>query len=419
MPKEFLNQQSLIYILSNMQSFVKNEINSLKEEGVRVKPILLGRPPERGKGGWHYIVEGYDYPLFVSEPTTLVPRLLSLARGFLYLMSYGKIHSVPAVAVKMLGDCSGKRMAFYRFRYASEIASRIITYRPQRIVTHFAWGNAYVSAYVARLLNVPLSITVHADDIFGLDLKEKVCLKWLFEQAEKVVTISGYNKRYLVSKKLCQPNKICVIHCGIPIDKFKFSHYRPNDDIFRIVTLPSGFVEKKGLSVLLEAIKLLTAENKRIECLVVGDDFYSDRKRKYEEVVQAMNLGSHIRFLGAVPQSTLMDLYKDCDAFVLPCLKTYNGKMDGIPVSLMEAMAIGLPVISTKISGIPELIEDGKEGLLVKPRDTEGLAKAIQLLIRRQIDVEKITIAARMKVEKEFNSPIIAREIIEKLHLNT
>ena len=160
-------------------------------------------------------------------------------------------------------------------------------------------------------------------------------------------------------KDLCAIDKIDVIHCGISLNKLQFSQHKYQGGILRMVTIPSGFVEKKGLHILINTLRELLKSNLNIECLIIGSD--SPKRKLYEHEVNNAGLLSCVKFLGAIPQKDLNELYKSCHIFALPCVVDSSGKMDGIPVSLMEAMAVGLPVISTKLSGIPELVEHGKQ----------------------------------------------------------
>ena len=300
-------------------------------------------------------------------------------------------------------------------RRALDVCRTIVKSGPYRIHSHFAWGNAFVAAYTAQLLGIPFSLTVHADDIFGLSEKEERELRWLLSRADKVITISNFNKTYLVDKGICAEEKIEVIHCGISLHKFLLDDHAYQEGLFRIVTVPSGFVEKKGLDLLLKAVQDLIKHYANIELIIVGRQ--CDKRKKYENEIIDTGIASIVKFTGAIPQKDLAELYKNCHAFVLPCIVDSKGKMDGIPVSLMEAMAVGIPVVSTEISGIPELIEHEKEGLLAKPRDVVSLYTQLRRLIGEANRSILLTKAARLKIELEFNIEVIAQKLIASLAL--
>jgi len=403
---------SILYILSVVQSFVKNEVQALRQRGATVKLVLLSETSNDGASGWSYIAGSDRSAINVADKEEgHSKKVLRLLAGSCYLTRKGRLKGILN-SLSMVWDSSYPRyLAFYHLRRAVDIARIVASRGFQRIHTHFAWGNAHVCAFTSELLDIPFSLTVHADDIFGLNQSEKARLKWLLDRAHDVITISHFNKNYLVNQGLCLEDKIRVIHCGVPVDKFDFRNHVYKKGVFRFITIPSGFVDKKGLGVLIDAIQMLLYKNKNIECLVVGSDFGSGRRAKYEDKVSKAGIGANVKFVGAIPQSRLADLYRKCHAFVLPSIADSKGKMDGIPVSLMEAMALGLPVVSTKISGIPELIEDGREGLLAKPNDATELALRLEHLIKEPKAALKMAKAARTKIEKEFNITKISLEI--------
>jgi len=122
-----------------------------------------------------------------------------------------------------------------------------------------------------------------------------------------------------------------------------------------------------------------------------------------EQLVEQYALQEAIELTGAVPQEHLKEYLSRADVFVLPCITASNGDMDGIPVSLMEAMAIEIPTVSTYVSGIPELIEDGQNGLLVSEKDEVALANALQRLLEDEVLRTKLGKDGRQKVMHEFN----------------
>lgn len=404
--------ESLIYILSSMQSFVKNEVEALQSLGVSVQVVILDNSPkQKTTTGWSYVVGRCNNLIYVPDVdnrfTKCIKLLLNLPR---IIRKCGPKRIMADFLIGGKGSFS-RSLLFYRWRYAADIFRSIEKYRPSRIHTHFAWGNAFISANVARLLDVPFSLTVHANDIFALPNQDFEALKWLFNECDKVLTISDFNKTYLVNKKLSSENKIHVIHCGIPIRRFNFSSHAYGSGPLKLVTIPSGFVEKKGLIILIRAIRELIGSHIPVQCLVIGDDIQG-RRVKYEQEVKAAGLSAYVAFVGAIKQSEISKIYESCHAFVLPCIEDSEGKMDGIPVSLMEAMAVGLPVISTHLSGIPELIQHGKNGLLAKPGDVQSLFVQIKELFYSPDHVNKMASAARSKIEDQFDIDKIAHEII-------
>jgi len=164
-------------------------------------------------------------------------------------------------------------------------------------------------------------------------------------------------------------------------------------------------VDKKGLPYLLEACRMLKSEGQSFRCVIVGE---GPQRRPLEGMVRSFGLGGLVTFPGAVSQERVLDLYREAAVFALPCQVMGNGDRDGIPNVLVEAMAVGLPVISTAISGIPELITSGHDGLLVPERDVQALTSAIQTLMQDEALRERLGRQARSSVARKFDSRVNA-----------
>ena len=160
------------------------------------------------------------------------------------------------------------------------------------------------------------------------------------------------------------------------------------------------FVEKKGFDVLVRALVVLEKMGCPFVCSIVGDGPLSDNIKKQTE--QA-NIGNKIRFLGGLPQQEVKHLFEQSDIFVLPCVQAKSGDLDGIPVVLMEAMAIGVPVVSTTLSGIPELIHHDHNGLLSPPGDSDELVHQLRRLIDDPDMALRLAVQARKTIEQDFN----------------
>ena len=144
-------------------------------------------------------------------------------------------------------------------------------------------------------------------------------------------------------------------------------------------------------------------------CKIVGDGPLKDK------LIAAAEGLLGVDFIGYLPNAETMNLLKSCDCFVLPCIQAYNGDCDGIPIVLMEAMSLGLPVISTSISGIPELVENGISGILVPEKSPVALADAIQWMSEHPEEAKKMGMAGREKVNKHFSLQKVVRELAKEL----
>jgi glycosyltransferase involved in cell wall biosynthesis len=171
--------------------------------------------------------------------------------------------------------------------------------------------------------------------------------------------------------------KTHVVHCGIDVAAYNPPCYRAEGGIFTILTA-AQLTEKKGHPYLIKACRFLADLGYPFRCIIAGD---GPEAKRLQHMVRERGLEDSIVFIGPYFPEQIRDHLHQVDIAVLPCVVASNQDMDGIPNTLMEAMAMEIPVISTTVSGIPELVEDMKTGLLVPPEDDMALANAIILLI--------------------------------------
>ncbi len=274
-------------------------------------------------------------------------------------------------------------------------AKRMEEYKINHIHSHFVHIPTTAAMIISRLTGIPFSCTGHNSDIYQYpppDMKNRI------KMATPFITISAFWKKYLTAlfgKNL--ENQIEIVHCGIDLDEFKPTHtVRMGPIMFLTVARLEPI---KGLRYLVEACYLLREKGLDFQCDIVGDG--SERK-DLERLVREKELESVITFHGTVLPENIIDFYQRADIFVLPSFR------EGIPVSAMEAMAMELSVVSTNVFGIPELVEDGVEGILVSPGNAGELANAIETLCRDRELRMVLGKNGRKKVERDFNIKKIA-----------
>lgn len=261
---------------------------------------------------------------------------------------------------------------------------------------HFAYLGATAAMVISDFLKIPFSFTVHARDIFIKDefLGEKI------QKAKYVIAISDYNKNYLLNLyPEINPEKIKVIHCGINTEIFTAKE-KITQNCINVVS-GGRFVEKKGLIYLLRACKILSQNSPAFKCTIFGSGPLNEQLRREAKV---LGLEALVDFCGDVNRQSLINLLAKSDIFVLPSIIAEDGDRDGIPVVLMEAMAGGLAVVSTNISGIPELIDSFENGILVEEKNVEALVLALDKLIADRDLRRKLASKARQTIENNFNS---------------
>ncbi|HEX8148582.1 MAG TPA: glycosyltransferase [Pyrinomonadaceae bacterium] len=262
---------------------------------------------------------------------------------------------------------------------------------------HFATHPALSALVVSELSGASFSFTAHAHDIFlhELMLAEKV------RRARFVVSISEFNKRYILERaRGVAADKIEVVRCGIEPERYDARRAPKGPDGGPLTALCVAALQPyKGIKHLVRACARVARRVPDFRCLVVGEG--ADRA-ELEALIGELNLRDTFRLLGARPQHEVAELLGRADLFVLPSVVAPSGQMEGVPVALMEAMATRLPVVSTRISGIPELVEDGVSGLLVEPADDEALADALVRLCEDAALRARLGASGREKVLAEF-----------------
>ena len=263
---------------------------------------------------------------------------------------------------------------------------------------------------VAKELNLPLIVSFHGYDASQL-LNYEVYrnnLKDLFEYA--FVTTPSELMRQNLQEKVSPIKDSEVLHYGIPLEFFNFVKRDPplkkREENKEIVFLQvSNFVEKKGHEYTIKAFKAVVEEYRNSKLILAGE---GGLKKQCVKLSQELGISDKISFPGYVNQSQVKDLMNSADIFVHHSVTASNGDKEGIPNVIMEAMATGLPVVSTFNAGIPELIEDGKDGHMVEERDVDNYSRK---LVATLFENGKTALAARKKIETDFNLKLQNKKI--------
>ena len=371
-------------------TFVYKEILKLNDFGTDVVPFSVHKPhseasdPQLGelKENVIHLYEAAKWTVFLAH---------------IYLLFTKPIHYLRTVLLVgkdmfNLGGVSRKAFGLgFRFFYSAFLAKAMIKNQCQHLHIHFAHIPTDIGMYASSLSGISFSVTAHANDLFerGWLLKQKV------ERSAFFATISEFNKRYLAGKGINTEN-VQIVRCGVDDEQFtQRENFVPGKN-FKVGVV-GRLVEKKGIDTLIHAVALMKKKGVDVELYVAGSGPLES------ELTKLAGETKNISFLGSMAHTDVAKFISSLDAFVLPCKIDINGDMDGIPVVLMEAMLSGVPVISTKVSGIPELVIDEVTGLLVEVDNEEALAAAIS---RLRIDSElreTMIQGAIEKVSREFS----------------
>jgi glycosyltransferase involved in cell wall biosynthesis len=271
---------------------------------------------------------------------------------------------------------------------------------------HFATLSASVAYYASRITGIPFTFTAHARDIYAHEV-DRGRLKILLEAAAAVVTVSDENRRFLES--IAPTSRVVRIYNGVDLSRFPALPAPPAPDP-PLILFVGRAVEKKGVPDLLAALALLRRRGSAARCRIVGG---GPLEASLRQQVADLGLVEAADFVEAASQEDVIGIHLPAaSASVVPCIVASDGDRDGLPTTLLEAMARGVPVVSTRLPGIPEAVPDGTAGLLCDPGDVEGLAAAIQATLDDRAGTVRRTRAARDHVERTFDTARNVKDLL-------
>ncbi len=281
----------------------------------------------------------------------------------------------------------------YAAAWAREVRERGIVH----VHAHFALHPAVAALAIKRLAGISFSFTGHSYDLY----QRQAMLAVKVREASFVVVISRLLRDRFVAPRLSAPDleKVRIIRCGVDRGVYQL---RPNRDQLGTPTIlaVARLAKKKGLQDLIDAGGMLRERGIDVECRIAGD---GPLRLELQERIDSARLGKVVTLLGAQTEAGILGELNQAAVFVLPSVRTPDGDMEGVPVSLMEAMAVGVPVIATRTGAISELVENGSNGLLVDPGDAAALARAIERMLSDSILTSRLVTCARQKIEAEFD----------------
>ena len=289
---------------------------------------------------------------------------------------------------------------------ASDHARAMRELSVEHVHAHFANYPALAAWTVARLAGPAYSFTAHAHDIF----RDQSFLRRLIADARFVVTISDFNREFLARYNPAA-TPVHVVHCGVDPAVWSVRlRALPAHGPVRALCVAS-LEEKKGHSVLLRALAGdASGCLERVELDLVGPGAL---RAELEALARGLGLADRVRFHGALAEPDVAALLDRADLFVLPSIVARSGFMEGIPVALMEALATGVPVVATRLSGVPELVRDGETGLLAEPGDSASLRAALERALGDPDGARRRAAAGRALVEHEFDAGASAARMAE------
>jgi glycosyltransferase involved in cell wall biosynthesis len=419
----------LAYIMGTFpaltETFVSREIEALEAAGVEVDLFSLRRPPDShhrpegaalmGRTVYGSSLRGRDLWAANAQALQRAPgRYLRALGAVLAHTALNPVHGLKSLALFPVA------VAFAECMRGRDVAH-----------VHAHWANypATAAYIVAHLLGVSYSFTAHAHDatLVRSMMREKI------RRAAFVMTCTRWTQEWLRRLVPEAHPRIFLNYHGVVLDRFAPEGPRlpASPETFSIVSCGSLY-PRKGFPQLLEACRRLRDRGWPLDCTIVGE---GPMRAELQRFIDRHQLGERVRLVGAVAPRDVVHYYRRADVFVLACMTDYLGwreiltdallllevgpaipfrpLTDGIPNVLVEAMAMEIPVVSTTVAGIPELIEDGRTGRLVPEQDAEALTAAIAELIRDPDKRRAMARAGRAAILDRFDRTRTIQQLVE------
>lgn len=389
------------------ETFVYEEIHALERRGISIVPISVRKPsnsvPDQAE------LANRTLHLYSKNP------LLTLLQSVIYLPQFG-VKTLAALKnlFSDMVDVGFFQLIAWKFAFqflaSAKLAHILLQQKCTHLHVHFAHTPTQLAMYSAMLAGIPFTFTAHANDIFAAGLLLPIKAR----RASHVITISEFNSQHLQSLGI--PSEvISVVRCGVSFSNPPRHCRNKSSKSHQTMHIGSlgRLVEKKGFDVLIEAVAALRSEGHNIVLHLAGDGPLCSELK-----AQALSLGilEFVIFEGPLAHNIVSSWMQRMDAFVLACKADQKGDKDGIPVVLMEAMSQFTPVVSTRLSGIPELVRHNETGLLASPGDSQSLSLEIKRLLDSPDLRQRLASNAQSFVTHEFSQGVNIDRLIRHFH---
>lgn len=343
------------------QTFCYREVRELLRQGAPLDLYALRRPAGEREQAWDpQVVRRVVYLPEEAELTKEIERAV-------------RRQELPETALRKISEW-GRQSDFLRLYQAAWLGPRLQENGVRWVHAHFAGMAARTAFWLHKFFETPFSFTAHANDIF-VERPFAVSLGQLVDAARFIVTESEYAARFLRERYPSAAGRVHPVFNGLDLAVFRRSDFSENPPLLVGV---GRLIEKKGFADLIEACRLLKERGCAFRCQIIGEGPLRD---SLGAQIERSGLTGQVELFGARSQDEIIARLAVASVFVLPCAVEVDGGTDNLPTVIMEAMAAGLPVVSTKLAAVPEMVEPGVTGELVSPNDPKAVADAIENLL--------------------------------------
>jgi len=374
------------------QTFILNQVTGIIDSGNDLRIFSLKHSEQNMV---HPEVEKYglkDKVIYIEVPKNKIRRILKALNIII-----GNIHNKPVTILKSLNIFKYKKDAL-SLRLICQIAPFL---GEELDIIHCFFGPVGLFGLKLRELNAikaKIATSFHGFDISKSKYTGNVSIyKTLFEKGDIFLPVCGYLKNKLLEFG-CDEEKITIHRMGIGLEKFRYRKSTINSSI-RLLSV-GRLIEKKGFSYSIEAVSRLTKDYPDLVYNIIGD---GRLRNELDKLIDKLNCGKNIKIHGFKTNEGVARLFNSSDILLAPSVETQDGDGEGIPNVLKEAMAVGLPVVSTSNFGIPELVKDGVSGYLVPEGDIDAITEKIMILIKNTKMREDMGANGRKYIEENYD----------------
>ncbi len=365
------------------QTFCYREVAELERQGTNVHVFSIRRPLHEPEQDWDkQLVDRVHY---LPEEKLLVPEVDRILRS----------KAVPAETRAAVEKWS-RQSDFLRLYQAIYVGTRLQQAGLPHIHAHFAGMAARTVYWIREFFAIPYSFTAHANDIFA-PRDFAVSLSKLMTGAAAIVTVSDYAARQLRDRFPDAASKVHRVYNGVDLSRFHPTDF--GTGVPGIISI-GRLIEKKGFTDLISACALLTSRRRDFACEIIGE---GPLEAELWAQITSAGLEGQVRLTGPQTQAQVALRLANATIFVLPCTREADGGMDNLPTVIMEAMAAGLPVISTPLAGVPEMVEPEVNGELVPERDPTAICAAMERLISDPARARRLGDRGRQVAREKFS----------------
>ena len=373
------------------QTFCYREVAELDRQGVAPPIFSIRNPKDEPPQEWDVrIVKRVHYLPEEKELLDDVQRAL-------------KKRKLTSKIVAALDEW-GRRTDFLRLYQAVYVGSRLQEMGVRHAQAHFAGMAARTAFWIGRFFPMTFSFTAHANDIFAPRHFE-IGLDKLVDEARVMVTATDYAAQFLRERFPQRADRVRRIYNGLDFAEFGRAEFSSTPPLIIAV---GRLIAKKGFANLIHACGVLAERGKSFRCEIIGEGLLENELRAQ---IAELNLQNRFVLSGAKPQREVRQHLAAASVFVLPSIVDPDGGMDNLPTVIMEAMATGLPVVSTNIGGIPEMVIQNETGFLLQPGDAVGLAAAVEKIIDDRALAERLGRAGYERAQELFSIEKNVREL--------